>query len=317
VTVPYRPGARTPSWLTLPTVLLVGAGGTLLALWSLGWIGSSSGPPVYRSGPPPAGFVAVPKSFRKIPAFSQVMAEDILDPRTMEVAVFHVPEEEAKHRGVLIKLEDIVGRVTSHDKPAGYAFSESDFFPKNTRPGPSGGIPPGKRGMRLEASKVRGIHGFRAGDLFDIVATSLVNMTPLSPAIIVGSRATPPAPLGQANKAASVHVVVQNGIIIAPVTVREEPVGPGTSLIGDSHAPKTKPVEEVLIAVDPSEVAPLAEALATGAELQCVPRSGWPDDPKDLKTPGLEPASAKDAGATIETIGGNSRDVKRVPKAGS
>src|ERR1700681_3066398 len=52
---------------------------------------------------------------------------------------------------------------------------------------------------------------------------------------------------------------------------------------------RTKPVQEIVIAIDPDEVAHLTEALAVGANVECVPRSGSPRDPKDSVTPELRP----------------------------
>src|SRR5437762_4819081 len=54
---------------------------------------------------------------------------------------------------------------------------------------------------------------------------------------------------------------------------------------------RTKPVQEVVIAVSPIEVAHLTEALAIGADISCVPRSGRPDDPYDSVTPESNPWS--------------------------
>ena len=52
---------------------------------------------------------------------------------------------------------------------------------------------------------------------------------------------------------------------------------------------RTKPVQEIVIAIAPEEVAHLTEALAVGASVECVPRSGSPDDPKNSVTPELRP----------------------------
>jgi hypothetical protein len=54
---------------------------------------------------------------------------------------------------------------------------------------------------------------------------------------------------------------------------------------------RNRPVQELVVAVDPEEVARLTEALAVNAEIACVPRSGRPDDPVDSHTPDLQPWS--------------------------
>jgi hypothetical protein len=98
-----------------------------------------------------------------------------------------------------------------------------------------------------------------------------------------------------------------------------------------------RPVQEIVIAVDPEEVAPLTEAMAVDARISTVPRSGRPDDPVDSLTPGLRPvspftgpgdgvlsAAADDPSATqeggappfsvVETIMGAKRELTAVPR---
>lgn len=52
-----------------------------------------------------------------------------------------------------------------------------------------------------------------------------------------------------------------------------------------------RPVQEVVIAIDPEEVSRLTEALAVDARISMIPRSGRPDDPIDSTTPDLLPVS--------------------------
>ena len=138
---------------------------------------------------------------------------------------------------------------------------------------------------------------------------------------------------------AQVAVIVQNGLIVTPVQLRAVPIQSTTLAHGTTT--KTKPVQDVVIALEPAEVAKVTEALAVGAKLTCVPRSGHPDDPKDSVTPGRSrfgalsavhgpgTGSAADgdadtatAGApglmpltVVETIGGATREVQAVPRA--
>jgi len=90
-------------------------------------------------------------------------------------------------------------------------------------------------------------------------------------------------------KQATVRVVVQNGSIVEPMMTRQIPVA--NNSLTQGLIVRTKPVQEVVIAVAPSEVARLTEALAVNADISCVPRSGRPDDPRDSITPELYPVS--------------------------
>ena len=72
---------------------------------------------------------------------------------------------------MLRDLSQIRGRVLREDHPAGYVFTETDFFPKGTRPGVAGGIPPGCRGLAVDARKIVGLDKLRQGDRFDIQVT--------------------------------------------------------------------------------------------------------------------------------------------------
>ena len=95
-----------------------------------------------------------------------------------------------------------------------------------------------------------------------------------------------------------------------------------------------RPVQEVVIAIDPEEVARLTEAMAVEARISIVPRSGRPDDPADSETPDLYPVSPftgpglgasssihsaapgenAPAFAVVETIMGQKRTLTAVPR---
>jgi Flp pilus assembly protein CpaB len=186
----------------------------------------------------------------------------------------------------------IIGRVMDHDKPAGYVFTEDDFLPKGTRAGLTAGIPAGKRAMRVPADKIPGLVGLVAGDRFDLVSTIPVdasNATSLAGGGLYGKQLELQARLSNWQKQATVRVVVQNGDVVQAMTTRQVPIANSTLTQGTII--RYKPVQEVVIAVGPSEVAKLSEALAVGADIECVPRSGRPDDPKNSFTPDSSPVS--------------------------
>jgi hypothetical protein len=126
-----------------------------------------------------------------------------------------------------------------------------------------------------------------------------------------------------------VRVIVQSAVIVEPMALRGVPTTQ-TSLT-DGAATRTRPVQEVVIAVEPHEVALLTEAMAVDATLTTIPRSGRPDDPADSTTPDLRPSSpfstsgdsdfdsrlSPDEGddfAVVETIMGQKRSLTAVPR---
>lgn len=324
--VPKRP------WYTHPLAVTAAvAVPALVALWYFGLlrIPGLGGKPSY------AGMVAVPVSAQRIPRYTKITRDHFWDPQKMELAVVHMrPEQMPKE--VITDLRKILGRVLDHDKAAGYAFTESDFLPPGTRPGLVAGIPAGKRAIRVDADKVNGIFGLQPGDRFDLVsAVPLEAGRPgqqpgfASLGGVYGRQLDMQARLSNWQKQATVRVIVQNGVVVEPMTTRQVPVF--SRSLTQGAVTRTRPVQEIVIAVDPGEVAPLTEALAVEADLNCIPRSGRPDDPRHSMTPGLSPrspfafpAAGGDAGAApaprpspaltmIETINGGRRDMVAAP----
>lgn len=345
---PPRRLVTTPVFVVAIAALLAT---TVAGLWAAGLLDLSRFRPAAVST---AGLVAVPVPARMVPAYTRLTRDHFWDPKNARLAVVYLPPA-AVTAEMLTRLPDILGRVLDHDKPAGFVFTGSDFLPKGTREGLVAGIPAGKRAIRVEADKVEGLFGLRAGDRFDLVAT-----LPISPTgagnrnqnFNVGGAFAPQlaiqAQLSNWQKQATVRVLVQNGVIVEPMTTRQVPVFSRTLTQG--AITRMRPVQEIVIAIDPDEVARLTEAMAVDAKVSTVPRSGRPDDPPnsvtpDLKpvspfaTPGLMTASAggavsvgtdpaddqpavmdmpKAAAAStpftmVETISGNTRELKAVP----
>ena len=74
----------------------------------------------------------------------------------------------------------------------------------------------------------------------------------------------------------------------------------------------SKPIQEVVFALDPEEITALSEALAINAEVMCAARSGHPDDAKvHTVTPDLPPQSLM----IVETIQGGRRHLTTFPAA--
>jgi hypothetical protein len=192
--------------------------------------------------------------------------------------------------GALLKANDIIGRVLKIDKTAFVAFSEENFYPKGTREGITGGVPQGKRAYRLDAAEISGFHGLKAGDHFDLLASVPLDLAGKNRSgrkgtglVVSGASAE----LGMTQQAA-VRPLIQDGVVVSPVTTRDVPV---LSRTLTSSQVQTKPVQEIVIAVDPEEVAHLSQAVSLAYKLTVVARSGRATDAEGAKK---SPSAAKE-----------------------
>jgi Flp pilus assembly protein CpaB len=331
---------RSTSRLRLPgpgvTLLIVTIGVVTVAggLLSAGVIKL----PTFKSSDPTAGMLAIPTPAQRLPAYTRITRDHFWNPRIKEFTFVYVPPK-GRTKEMMVDLRDILGRVLAHDKEPGYVFTDADFLPRGTREGLVAGIPAGKRAIRVAADKVEGLFGLRVGDRFDLVATMAIDGgrggggQTFSFGGVYGQQMALQARLTNWQKQATVRVMVQNGVIVEPMTTRQIPVFANTLTQGGIT--RMKPVQEIVIAVDPEEVARLTEAMAVDAKIACVPRSGRPDDPIDSVTPDLRPVSpftgpgtaafdttripgAEAAGrspfTTVETISGAKRELTAVPR---
>lgn len=263
--------------------------------------------------PSRVGMVQVVMSGVPIPAYTQLNRDHLINPQTKQAATFWLANEQVPP-GVKIELSEVAGRVLKRDKPAGYFFTEDDFLPRGTRPGLVAGVPAGKRSITLDATKVMGVAGLKVGDRFDIIASIAFDERPSGRTIGVPGYASS---LGEKQKRARVKVVVENGEVVLPVYLRAVP-STSHSLTSGSQT-SAKPVQELVIAVDPREVPRLAEALAVAADLTAVARSGLPDDKLRASSVVVDEAADVDAPAprpqfkVIETIVGKKRTQVEVP----
>lgn len=291
--VPRRRGRGSGLRLLVPVVvLLCGVAGLGLVAVSMGWHESAEPEP----WTPPPGTVAVPAAAVAIPAYTRVRLEHLVEPRTQDFRVMYLPEGSILP-DTFVDAREIIGRVLASDKPAGHLFSERDFFPPGTREGIVAGIPPGKRALRIDAGKVNGIVGLGRGDRFDLVATLDLSRSGSSAVQMKGTGASELGTLGSRMRAST---VVEEGAVVQPLETR--------AVAGRNG----QVVEEMVIAVDPSEVAALTEALHSGARIDCVPLSGRPPDVAVAPSERPE-AEKRDGLSVIETISGRERRVVAVP----
>lgn len=286
--------------------------------------------------PSTAGLVAVPTPARPIAAHMRITRDHLWDTRAARIAVVYLPPT-AVTREMIVNITDVIGRVLDHPKTPGYVFTESDFLPKGTREGIVAGIPAGQRAVRIPADKVEGLYGLHAGDRFDLLATMPIDASrggggqSFNVGGLYGQQIALEAQLSNWQKQATVRVMVQNGMIVEEMTTRGVPTFQ-TSLT-EGGATRIRPVQEAVIAVRPADVARLTEAMAVGARITAIPRSGRPDDPIDSQTPDLRPVgpfaapggrtaagSPSDDGqdassfAFVETIMGQKHTLTAVPR---
>ena len=220
------------------------------------------------------GMVAVPTSARPIDAYTKITRDHVWDGRSGNISVVYVPQDQVTPQ-MMTHLSDILGRVLKKDKAAGYVFTQNDFLPQGARHGLVAGIPPGKRAMRVKADKVEGLFGLHRGDRFDLVATLPIDVRNAEKALTLGGpygkQLSLNAELSNWHEQATVRILVQNGVLVEPMVTRQIPVY--VSSLTRGAITRNRPVQEIVIAVDPEEVAPLTEALAVGATISCVPRS--------------------------------------------
>ncbi len=236
------------------------------------------------------GKIAVPISATDISAYTKMRREHLWDPKRGRLTVLMMNEEDIP-KTVLRSIPEILGRVLDHDKAAGYFFTEKDFYPKGTREGLVAGIPPNKMMLLVEASKVKGLFGLRPGDRFDIVRTTPVNPKGAGPASKsagpYGDQLSFAMKLSNWEKQAEVRVVVRDGMIVTPVKTRAKPTG--TQSLTRGTVTRTVPIQEIYIAVDPAEAAPLTEAIAVGSDVRAIIRSGHAQATHETGVSDLQP----------------------------
>jgi Flp pilus assembly protein CpaB len=317
-------------------IVIVAVVGIGVTLWAAGLVDLSRLTSRERST---AGLVAIPTPAEPIPAYTRITRDHFWDARNKRLSYLYLsPRSVTKE--MLVDMRDILGRVMARDKQPGFVFSDNDFLPKGTREGIVAGIPAGKRAIRVPADKVEGLYGLHAGDRFDLVATLPIEGRGAAGqnfnfSGVYGQQLALQARLTNWQKQATVRVMVQNGVVVEPMITRQVPVFSNTLTQGGIT--RMKPVQEIVIAIDPDEVARLTEAMAVEAKISCVPRSGRPDDPINSVTPDLRPtspfagsggaglaATSGSAGAPaaigstpfsmVETISGTKRELTAVPK---
>lgn len=288
-------------------VLLITGGGVFGSLWAAGYI--QFGP----QEPSREGQIAFPATAQPIPAFTRISREHLINPQTNDLHVIWLPEHLVSEK-MIRDLGQLIGRVAAHDINPNAVLTESNLMPKGTRPGLTAGVPPGKRSMTLDASRVPGLESLRRGDVFDLL-TALPVRDETEPdsnveyGVLLGGIKPPDMRAGRLQRQSGVKVLVRGGVMVAHTKGKEQSTEGGAALVvppaGNRRSQQLS--VDATIAIDPQEVMPLTEALGLDVPIYCVAHSGHPDNPAEESFPELDLAGLVAVPATIRPIKAFSR----------
>ena len=276
-------------------MFLVVGGGFFGVLWAAGYL--EFAPETHE------GQIAFPASAQPIPAYTKITQEHLINPQTQKLHIRWV--EAATAQPYMIRdLSQIMGRVAAHDISPNKILTESNLLPKGTRPGLTAGVPPGKRSMTLDVSKVPGLESLRRGDRFDLLTALPMRKegkrdSNVKYGALLGGLKPPDTRAGRLQRQTGVKVLVRSGVMVAHTKGQEQSTEGGNALVvPDARNRQTNQLAiTATIAVDPAEVMPLIAALGLDVKIYCVAHSGHPDSADadsfpDLNLKGLVPVPA-------------------------
>jgi hypothetical protein len=204
------------------------------------------------------GQIPIPITARTIAVFSAVQREDLFDTQTKTIKLSWVEPDTAAKQGFITNYPALLGRVLNHDKSPGYAFTESDFYPKGAAPTPANAVESNMRGLYVDPSKIDGLAALKRADHFDLIA--------VKPSASAGDHSNTTYGNSSIARSESDHrawnttsrALVQNGKVIMALPAAE--------------AGKPKPGAQMYIQVSATEFVDLQDALALGAHISCATR---------------------------------------------
>jgi Flp pilus assembly protein CpaB len=271
----------------------------------------------------PEGMVEVPVAARYIPAYSRLVRDDVVDTRTRVRTTMQLSEEEVERLGIVRSMAEVVGRVAARDLSVGEFFTQEKLLDSGSGSGVAAGIPPGKRSFTLDARKVTGAHTLGLGDHFDLLASIPLDWSNtrqfgtsvrLSPTSLLSS-------FGSLQKQAEVRVVINDGVVVAPVVATKLNLPARLSMSEEAVEQLEESAEQMIVAVAPEEVARLAEAVALELDLVVICRSAdTRPSPTQEESPGEVDPDIATRGwnpmrdmKMIETMVGNERQMFVLP----
>jgi|GEM_PF-6298892 len=269
-------------------------------LWATGFFATEA--TVSREGQ-----VAFPALARPVPAFEAVTREDLIDPATGQLKVMWLSEEQVG-RGPLRDLSKILGRVLKRDKQAGYVLTEADFLPRGSRPGVTGGAPPGTMVIAVEAERIRGLEQLRPGDRFAVYSELPRELRPsvgkVDVSRLYGGRLAPEAAERQSVLRSGIRAVTEEALLITIQSVNRKQSNsqrPAGLTVPPGRAKGTASGTKLAsVAVPEEDAVAVAQALNGEGSLFVIARSSQPqrtgEDEGPAQTAPVDEKSA-DAGS--------------------
>jgi Flp pilus assembly protein CpaB len=275
---------------------------------------------VARSGRPnsndsfiaPPGMKLVPVAARFVPAYSELVHDDLYDLHTRDLRYVMLTEDDVNSQGIVDSAAELLGRVVTRDRMTDQFFRKSDLLPPGTLPGLAAGVPPGDRAFAIPADKLEGSEGLRHGDHLDVMVSIPVTLE--KPFQGRAAWLSTGGVDGSSLHVADVRVAVHDAVVVEPVDAPKlDPILTALLANKDSSNKSDHTEHQVVLAVAANEVAGLAEAVSQGLKLTAATRSGVRADaaaPATQRTGSDKPITDFRPLAhvgTIETMNGSKR----------
>jgi len=260
-----------------------------------------AGKPTTPAGKPiaPPGKVVVPAAPKGLPAFEPLTLESLRNLETRREAWRLLDAQMIAAERVLTEPEQLLGRILNKEKRQGEFFVEADFLPAWVKPGLAARVPAGKRAIVIRfkeqesEEKVERSQYSETKTKTEHERSRIDNLEQVADGAHIDILVSRPVQYGSNFVVSSVGLTLTNRMRVTPV-VRD-----GVLLY---HT-----LVDVLLAVDPAEVGPLQEALASRAALSAVIYSGQSPDP--THEPAVSAYDGTRGAQTIEMLIGNKREV--------
>ena len=194
----------------------------------------------------------------------EITRNDVWDAANGKFATINIAKEDVQERWIL-QWPKLEGRVMARPKQALKAFTEDDFLPVGTRPGPTALVPEGKRYLALPEEAVLTLGDLGFGDRFDLIRIRKVDPKDLEQAKKLLSTLAPGA-IGDQLRAAILagqltleERLVDGGVVVKPAAYDGEAGGKEERTVG--------------VAIAPEEASPLLSSIELEQTVQCLPRS--------------------------------------------
>ncbi len=247
----------------------------------------------------PPGKVAAPVAPRALPGFEALTKESLINLETRREAWRVLDAQTVAAEHVITDPDLLVGRVLNREKRQGEAFVEADLLPAWVKPGLAARVPSGKRAV---------VVGLFEQETEEKVERALYSETKTK----TERRRASIEGLEQVTEGAHIDLLVSrpvqygSNIVVHAVGTARANRFHVASIIRDGILAYRTPTDAVL-AVDPEEVVPLQEALASHAGVRAVLYSAQSPDTKS--EPPLAGSDGTERASTIEMMTGTKREM--------